>query len=74
MNVDTYKKTPERVMLGTKVRGLVPLSNAIMTIPTGTVFTIERKFNGLWLKSEPCPACGVSVKINYVDPAEVEAL
>ena len=42
------------------------LGNAWMVIPSGTYCVVKRKYKGLSLETDPCPECGVRLKISEV--------
>ncbi|MFQ5647581.1 MAG: hypothetical protein ACE5GM_11695 [bacterium] len=48
---------------GLKVRSIRAMRNGQAELPAGTVFTIERNYGGLHLKSAPCETCGISIYI-----------
>ena len=74
MNRYDYHHTPERELLGRKVRTLAPLKNGWGIIPTGTIATITRKYSGFSLQAEPCPTCGLCVIISRVQYNRVELI
>lgn len=69
-----YESRTEKQFLGKKVRSTRPLSNGHAKLPSGTVFTIERKFKGFSLRSEPCASCGVQIRITRVPERDVELI
>lgn len=60
-----YESKTESFWKGKKVVSLTPLENGVATLPAGTGFTVTRKFNGLFLQSDPCECCGISLRITY---------
>lgn len=72
MDKKTYDKTPNREFRGRKVKTLVVLSNGWCKIPQGAVCTVTKKLGGLHLEIDPCPHCGVRVRISYVPPKDVD--
>jgi hypothetical protein len=59
---------------GCKVKSRVPLRNGRMSLPAGTIFTVEEKYGGLKLCSEECPHCGAKQFITRVSISDVELL
>ena len=59
-----YLKNEEWV--GAKVRSKHAMRNACASLPAGTLFEVEHKWGRLFLRSEPCAHCGVSVRINKI--------
>ncbi len=72
--IDRKTLKNKRDWIGLKVRSLSDLSNGWCVIPKGTVFTVSRSHGGLRLKSDPCPCCGVQVKISQVKECDVEII
>lgn len=72
MDRKTYDKTTEKEFVGKKVKSLIPLSNGLYKIPAGTIWTIQRKWKGFGLWSDPCLHCGVRVHISDVSPRDVD--
>ena len=72
MDKKTYDKIRDREFCGRKVKTLVELSNGWCRIAPGTIATVQRKFNGLSLMTEPCPSCGVKIAITHVPPRDVD--
>jgi hypothetical protein len=69
-----YKKHNEKWWMQQKVKSIKRLQNGRFDIPKGTIFSIERKFNGFSLISEPCPHCGISVRITRVQTWDLALL
>lgn len=67
-----YNRTKSLDMKGVRVRSLVPMSTSLGSMPAGTIFTVEGKRGGLFLKSDPCPSCGISFSIHGVSEEIVE--
>lgn len=67
-----YRRRTDEEWRGVKVRSRRPLSTQALVIPRGSIFTVERKFKGFSLRSEPCSCCGVAVRITKVPPSDVE--
>ena len=42
--------------------------------PPGLELTVERKFGGLEVRREPCPCCGISVRIGRVPFSALDLL
>lgn len=59
---------------GRQVRSLCPLRNGLGEQPAGTVYTIERKWKGFSLISEPCGHCGLRLSMTEVPYEDVELL
>ena len=45
----------------------VPINTYSTHIPAGTPVTVERKFKGLEVIGDPCPHCGVRVRVRKCD-------
>jgi len=74
MNRQWYKKTPERDMIGKRVRSTREIGNRLGSLPEGTEFTIRGKQGGLELESNPCPQCGMRLNVAKVSPTHVELI
>ncbi len=74
MDQKTYDRTTEREFRGRRVRSLVELKNGWGSLPAGKILTIEKKFNGFNLISDPCPTCGFRLSISRVKPRQIELL
>lgn len=72
MDKKTYDQIRDREFRGRKVKTLVELSNGWCRIAPGTVATIQKKYNGLDLMTDPCQTCGVKVVISHVQPRDVD--
>lgn len=72
MDNRTYRRTPERALIGRKVQNLVPFGNGWYKFPAGMTWTIKKKHGGFELLSDPCPHCGIQALVSKVDPGEVE--
>ncbi len=61
---------------GLRVRLVVPIKNGATALPVGLLATVEHAGSGqgLCLKSEPCPHCGVAVFIRKVLSTDVEVV
>ena len=69
-----YRRMTGKRLKGRRVRLLRPVRNHYLTVPAGTVAVIEGKFNGLSLKTEPCPTCGAGLFVQRVSHTAVELL
>ncbi|MDO8635863.1 MAG: hypothetical protein Q7R34_06395 [Dehalococcoidia bacterium] len=49
MDLKTYREIRDREFVGRKVKTLVQMRNNLCVIPPGTIATVQRKFNGLYL-------------------------
>jgi len=74
MDRKTYERTTEKEFIGRKVKSLYILTNGMGQFPAGTVWIIRAKFNGFWLRSDPCPHCGCQANISRVEPSNVVLL
>jgi len=74
MDAKTYKNTTEKTFIGKKVRTLIKMQNGWAVIPADSICTITRKFNGFSLTSEPCPKCGIRIRISRVHRRDVELI
>ena len=72
MDRKTYERTREIDFVGRKVKSLKSMSNGLYRFPAGMTFTIERKWAGFELLSDPCPHCGIQAFINRVEPQAVD--
>lgn len=59
---------------GLKVKTLRDISTSQMIIPTGTICTVERNYGGLFMHSDQCELCGVSMKVIKVLERDVELI
>jgi hypothetical protein len=52
------------------------LGNANQRVPTGTIVTVRSGhfWNDLHIEAEPCPRCGVAVRMSRVSRDELRAL
>lgn len=57
---------------GRRVRARRRLGNSLGAVPAGTELTVRRKYGGLELVTDPCPACGVELRITRVPVDDVE--
>lgn len=66
-------KTPrlKRDWVGLRVVSCVPLSNGLARLPAGTFWRVKRNYGGLELVSEPCPTCGIRLRITRVPERDV---
>lgn len=64
LNADEWK--------GKRVRSRRPLVNGWAEMPAGTIFTVEGKFKGFSLRSDPCSHCGIRMRVDRVDFAALE--
>jgi hypothetical protein len=70
-----YKATTERDWLGKKVRLLrATVTNGGTEIPAGATAEIVRKYQGFEIRSEPCPHCGMRVRIKKMPPDALEVV
>ncbi|TES99592.1 hypothetical protein [Burkholderia cepacia] len=60
--------------LNMRVRTKCEMANGYATIPAGALATVTGTGNGLWLKIDPCPHCGISVNITRVHGSDVEPI
>lgn len=67
-----YDRWTEDQWKGKKVRSLRKVANGWAEMPAGTVFTVDGKFKGLSLASEPCSCCGIRMRVNRVDVHSLE--
>jgi len=72
MDRNTYRRFPERDLIGLRVRSTRSLGNKLGRMPEGAIFTIKKKWGGLTLESDPCHHCGIKLRIANVDPRDVE--
>lgn len=56
---------------GLTVKTLREMWNGWCHIPEGTICTVVRNYAGLHLLSDPCPKCGVAVRISGVRENDV---
>lgn len=59
---------------GVKVEAVTPLRNGYITIPVGTILTIERKRAGFSLNAPQCQCCGVAPHISSVEPRHLRVV
>jgi len=71
MDKKTYDQTRDREFRGRKVKTLVALQNGWCRIAPGTIATVQRKYGGLELMTDPCPTCGIKIIISHVRFFEV---
>ena len=69
-----YQRKTEKWWKKQKVRTLITLENGWAEIPPRTVCSVTRKYKGLSLISEPCPNCGVKVKISRVPYRDLQLI
>lgn len=74
MTYTEYDRWTEAQLKGRKVVSGMELKNGSASLPAGTVYTIEKKFKGFSLVSDPCPCCGVRHYITRVKPHAVTLL
>jgi len=74
MESKLYRKLTERELKGKRVRLLEATYTGAMIIPKGAICTVTGKFKGISLNSEPCPHCGVVIRVMRVQPYQVEFL
>lgn len=67
-----YNRRTDKQWRGVKVRALRPLDNGWITIPAGTICTIDGKFGGFSLRTDRCNCCGVTIRISRVPHDAVE--
>ncbi len=72
--IDRKNLKYKRDWIGLKVRALVELKNSWCIIPKGTLLTVSRSWGGLHLVSDPCPHCGVRIRISKVKESHVEII
>ena len=75
-HLPTRPKPPKlkRDWEGAKVMTRVPLHNRNIAIPQGTICTVERNYGGLKLVTDPCPKCGIGIRITKVSERSVVLL
>ena len=61
-----YNRVTAAEWMGVKVRSLRPITTGMMTIPAGTIFSVEGKFSGFDVKADPCSHCGVQARVSRV--------
>lgn len=74
MNRQQYRKYTMAQLKGLRVRTIANMRNGMMEISEGTICKIVDKRSGLSLKTDACPACGVSIFISKVAPNKVVLL
>lgn len=74
MDRKTYDRITGREFLGRKVRSNAVIRNGYMELPEGTLFSVQRKHNGLHLVSDPCETCGIKVYVHNVNPDRVDLI
>lgn len=50
------------------------MRNGMLIIPAGTKCEVTYARSGLTLEADPCPHCGVQIRVTRVDSADVLAL
>lgn len=67
-----YRKHTSDEWEGTKVKARRPIESGRYSLPAGTIFTVERKYSGFKLRSDPCDECGGQMKVRKVPPRALE--
>ncbi len=62
-----------RFKVGDRVRSVRDIKNGWAELPSGTVFTVTRRFAGYGLRSDPCKCCGIRVHVTRVQEWSVIA-
>ena len=74
MKWSEYRRMTEKQLMGRKVRLNRLVSTRFLDIPAGTVLTIEGKYNGLEVVTDPCSCCGVAARVIKLDPTALDLL
>jgi len=74
MKKSIYLNTTEKKFLGRIVRSKIPMKNSIGILPAGSLFKITRKYGGFSLESEPCPHCGMILRITGVSYQDIDLI
>ncbi len=74
MDAIKFKNKTDDWWKGKKVKSLVELKNSWASLPAGTIFTVERKWAGLQLRSDPCEHCGMRLYITKVPYESLEII
>lgn len=69
-----YQSKPERWWLNMTVESVRPIHTGAYEIPAGTKFKVRKKRAGFGLLSEPCPHCGIKVRVYKVPPGSVRLI
>ncbi len=67
-----YRRLTDAQVRGRLVRTLVALETPSMRVPAGTVLTVRGKWKGYALEATTCPACGVTMQMRKVPPADLD--
>ena len=59
-----WQRKTDQWWRGQKVVVIKEIRNHHFSIAPGTICTVERKYNGLHIESEPCPHCGTQVSMS----------
>lgn len=73
-NTNWYRKMTEAQLKGRRVVATRDLQTGQIRVPAGTVLTVQRKFGGLDLISDPCPHCGIRPFLRRVPPQALNLL
>lgn len=74
ITVAEYNRIAAKKWQGVRVRSLRAIATRYAEVPPGTIFTIEQKFGGFALKSDPCPHCGIQFHVVKVEPQALERI
>ncbi len=66
-----YKRYKREFWVGRKVINQQELSNYFLRVKPGTILTIVGKRRGFSLETEPCPKCGVTIRIAKVQQQDL---
>jgi hypothetical protein len=74
MTETEYRRRTDVQWRGIRVRARNAIGTSRMLVPIGAILTVERKFSGFSLIADPCPCCGVRVRVTKVEPHNVEVV
>ena len=74
MDYSTYRRMTNEDLVGRDVITRRRLGNGLVTIPVGSVMTIERKMKGFSLVGKPCPNCLIQARVRKVEWTDVDLL
>lgn len=63
-----YRKT----RVGARLVTVTKLENSLAIIPAGTPLTVDGKWNGFTVLTDPCGSCGIQVKVRQVPARMVD--
>jgi len=67
-----YNRISQKGWIGVRLRSLRPIVTRIAELPAGTLWTVEQKFGGFAVVSDPCPHCGIKVNVVKAQPQAFE--